>query len=104
MAGAGDTETVTVIRPTGRDAFGDPQPGVPTEFDVPGCLFVPGPSRELGFAANQVDTDGTIYAPAGTDVQPSDKVRVRGDVYAVVGEPQVWGSFGTVIVLRRVTG
>lgn len=104
MAGAGDTETVTVIRPTGRDAFGDPLPGDPDEFDVPGCLFAPGPSREVGFAANTVDTDGTVYAPPGTVVEPTDQMRVRGDVYSVVGVPQVWGRMGVVVVLRRVTG
>lgn len=104
MAGAGDTETVTVLRPPGRDAFGDPLPGEPAEFTVPGCLFAPGPSREVGFAANQVDTDGTVYAPPGTAIEPADKVMVRGDTFTVVGEPQVWGSFGVVIVLRRVTG
>jgi hypothetical protein len=98
-------ETVTVIRPPGRDPFGDPLPGTTVEFDVGGCLFAPGPSRELGFAANQVTSDGTIYAPPGTDVNPTDRVRVRDAVYSVVGEPQDWGAgVGVVIVLRRVTG
>lgn len=102
MAG---NETVTVVRTPGRDAFGDPLPGSATEFDVAGCLFAPGPSRELGFAANQVDSDGTVYAPPGTDVLATDKVRVRERLYSVVGDPQDWGNdAGVVIVLRRVTG
>ncbi len=102
MAG---NETITVIRPPGLDRFGDPLPGTAAEFDVPGCLFAPGPSRELGFGTNQVDSDGTVYAPVGTEVHPADRVRVRGDVYSVVGEPQDWGAnAGVVIVLRRVTG
>jgi len=104
VTGAGDTETVTVIRPPGRDRFGDLLPEASSEFDVPGCLFAPGPSKELGFAANTVDTDGTIYAPPGTEVLPTDQVRVRGDVYSVVGKPQVWGNAGVVIVVRLVTG
>lgn len=105
MPGAGDTETVTVIRPPGRDAFGDPLPGDATEFDVPGCLFAPGPSQELGFAAATVDTDGTVYAPPDTDVRPTDRIRIRGAVYSVVGDPQNWGrSAGVVIPVRRVTG
>ncbi len=104
MAGAGDTETVTVIRPPARDRFGDRMPGADTEFDVPGCLFAPGPSREPGFATNQVDTDGTVYAPPGADFLATDKVRVRGDVYTVVGKPQVWGTTGVVVALRQVTG
>lgn len=103
MPGAGDTETVTVIRPAGRDAFGD-ETGDPAEFTVPGCLFAPGPSQEPAFLALQVITDGTVYAPPGTEVVPTDRINVRGDLYTVVGHPQVWGSFGVVIALRRYTG
>lgn len=93
-----------MIRPTGRDAFGDPLTGSPTEFDIEGCLFAPGPSHEMQAAANQVDTDGTVYAPAGSDVLATDRMRIRGDVYSVVGKPQDWGSFGLVIAVRLVTG
>jgi hypothetical protein len=101
---AGDAETVTVIRPPGKDVFGDRLPGVAVEFDVQGCLFAPGPSREQAFAANQVDTDGTIYGPPGMDVQATDQVRIRGIVYSVVGFPQVWATAGVVTAVRRVTG
>lgn len=104
MAGAGDNETFTVIRPPGRDVYGDPLTGSTTEFELPGCLFAPGPSREVGFAANMVDTDGTVYAPPGSDVRATDQMRIRGDLYKVVGQPQVWGSSGVVIAVRRVTG
>lgn len=101
MAGS---ETVTVIRPPGRDRFGDQAAGAVVEFDVPGCLFAPGPSREMGFATNQVLTDGTVYGPPGMDVLATDRMRVRGDEYSVIGKPQVWGSSGTVVVLRLFTG
>jgi hypothetical protein len=104
VAGAGDTETVTVVRPTGRDAFGDPLPGTPAEHDIPGCLFAPGPSTENNTAAQQVDTDATVYAPPGADVLATDRVRARGNLFDVVGDPQVWGRAGVVIVLRKVTG
>jgi hypothetical protein len=104
MSGAGDTETVTVIRPPGRNPYGDPLPGSAVESDLPGCLFAPGPSREVAAGANQVDTDGTVYAPPAADVLATDRIRVRGEVYSVVGHPQDWGSSGVVIVLRRVTG
>lgn len=104
MAGAGDTETVVVIRPTGRDQFGDPNPGTPAEFDLPGCLFAPGSTGEDNLAANQVRTDGTVYAPPGSDVLATDRMRVRGEVYEVVGHPQVWGTSGVVVPLRRITG
>lgn len=101
---AGGAETFQVIRPPGRDGFGDPLPDATIEFDLDGCLFAPGPSREIDVAANQVDTAGTVYAPPGADVLATDLMRVRGDVYAVVGKPQDWGSAGMVIVLREVTG
>lgn len=101
---AGDAETVTVVRPPGKDAFGDPLPGVATEFDVQGCLFAPGPSREPGFASNQIDTDGTIYGPPGMDVRATDLVRIRDEMYSVVGKPQVWGTSGVVVAVRQVTG
>lgn len=97
-------ETVVVIRPPGRTRFGDQAAGTVIEFELPGCLFAPGPSREAGFATNAVQTDGTVYAPAGADVVPTDRIQVRGDVYTVVGHPQDWGSAGVVVLLRRYTG
>ncbi len=98
---AGEEETVTVIRMAGRDAFGDPLPGTPPEFDLPGCLIAPGPSREMGLGAAGTDTDMTIYAPAASDVRATDRIRVRGRVFVVVGDPQDWGSSGMVVALRR---
>jgi hypothetical protein len=104
MAGAGDSETVTVIRPVGRTQLGD-ETGTLPEFDIDGCLFAPGPSREAGLSSEQVRTDGTIYAPAGADVRATDRVRIRGQVYSVVGQPQDWGGrFGLVIPVRSIVG
>ncbi len=103
MAGF-STETVTVIRPPARDRFGDQGAGTVVEFDIGGCLFAPGPSRETGFATQQVQSDGTVYGPPGMDVLATDRMRIRGDVYVVVGKPQVWGTTGTVVVLRLFTG
>ncbi|MFG3710888.1 hypothetical protein [Micromonospora sp. NPDC047730] len=101
---SGDQITVEVIRPPAKDTFGDPLPGPPDDFLIPGCLFAPGPSAEIVDGANQVRTDGTVYAPAGADVRPDDKVKVRGVIYEVVGRPQDWGRAGVVVVLREVTG
>lgn len=100
---AGDTITVTVVRAGGRDRWGD-LTAPETTHDIEGCLFAPGPSREIGFQAAEVRTDGTIYAPPGVDVLPTDLVIVRGKRYSVVGDPQDWGSSGTVIVVRAWTG
>lgn len=100
----GETETVTVIRPPGKDTFGDPLPGAQPEFDVEGCLFAPGSSSEYQLNANQVVTGGTVYAPPGTNVRETDRLRVRGDVYEVDGKPGVWGGVGVEIRLRLATG
>jgi hypothetical protein len=98
---AGD-DTITVIRPPARDNFGDPVPGTAIEFTLPGALFAPGPSREMGLGAAGTDTDATVYAPGGSpQVLATDQVRAQGKVYTVVGDPQDWGAEGLVIVLRK---
>ncbi len=102
--GGGQTETVTRIRPPGKDTFGDPLPGSDAEFDVEGCLFAPGPSTENLTGANQVDADATVYMPEGTDIRATDQVRARGDLYEVAGKPGVWAGFGVTVPLRLVTG
>ncbi|MBF9135322.1 hypothetical protein I0C86_41465 [Plantactinospora sp. S1510] len=104
MFGAGETETVVAIRPPLRDQYGDPVPGSGVETPIAGCLFAPGPSAEMLNGATQVDTDGTVYAPVGADIEPTDKLRIRGDVYEVVGRPRRWDSVGLEIVVRLVTG
>ncbi len=108
---AGDVETVTVLRDGGRDKFGD-EIGPVVEIPIGGCLFAPGASYEfvagatrgVQEAANQVDTDATVYAPAGSDVRATDRIRARGVDYQIVGDPKVWGTAGVVIDLRRTTG
>lgn len=93
-----------IVRPPGRDGFGDPLPGTAVEIPVPGCLFAPRSSAENLTGATQVGADGDVYAPAGTDARPTDQVRVRGELYEVDGRPADWGSSGVVIPVRRVTG
>lgn len=104
MTAGGNVETVVIVRPPGKDKFGDPLPGEPARIPVQGCLFAPGPSVENLAGANQVEADGTVYAPPGTDVRPTDQVLVRGDLYEVDGKPRDWGTSGVVIVLKLVTG
>ncbi|TDC02283.1 hypothetical protein E1091_01150 [Micromonospora fluostatini] len=104
MFAAGDLETVVRIRPPQRDPFGDPIPGSGGELVLPDCLFAPGPSAEMLNGANQVDVDGTVYAHPGADVTETDRLRIRGEVYEVVGRPRRWGRAGVEIVVRLVTG
>ncbi len=105
-------ETVTVVRRPKRDGFGDIPAGQPQPWQVPGWQFAPGPSREAGAGSGQVESDGTLYGPPTADInqivddgiQPTDQIVVRGDTYSVIGRVQDWGSSGSVIVLKRVTG
>ncbi len=98
---AGEEESVTVIRVGRRDPFGDPAAGNPPEFEIAGCLFAPGGSEEIGGGSAGVDTEAKIYGPPGADVRSTDRIRARGQVYTVVGDPQDWGSAGVVISLRK---
>jgi hypothetical protein len=108
VAFTGSTETVTVVHPTGRDPFGDPLPGDPTEQDIPGCLFAPGVSGETVFEANTVHADAIVYAPdddpAAAAVTAQDQIRARGDLYQVSGKPGLYPGFGIAIPLRLITG
>jgi hypothetical protein len=66
----------------------------------------------MGIGSGQVESDGTLYGPTVTDIgqivdggiKPTDQIRVRGDLYSVVGRVQDWGSSGAVIILKLVTG
>lgn len=105
-------EDVTVIRAPKRDLFGNRPASAVLEWTVGGWDFAPGPSLEVAAAANTVESDGTLYGPSTTviadtvpdGIQPDDKVRIRGDVYDVIGRVQDWGADGTVIVVKQVTG
>jgi|ERR1044071_4509464 hypothetical protein len=99
-----DIETIVVVRPPARGRYGDPVPGSAAEFEVGGCQFAPGPSTEAGINANTVEAEATVYAPPNVDIRAADQVRARGELWVVFGAPQFWGSFGTVIPLRRATG
>lgn len=95
-------ETVAVLRPGGRDAFGDPLPG--TEHDIAGCLFAPRGSDESDGFANTVITGAQLFAPAAADIRATDQVRVRGVVYEVEGDVGDWGRAGVQVALQRGTG
>lgn len=109
MAG---TETVVVVREPARDGFGNRPAGAVLRWPVPGWQFAPGPSQEMGLGGAQVETDGTLYGPPVADInlivtdgiKPTDKIEVRGDPYSVVGRVQDWGTAGSVIILKFVTG
>lgn len=91
-------ETVTVL--TAGEVV-DPYSGQPTttdwenlvEVDVPGVGVEPRPSQEpLQDARNSVTSGYTLYMPAGAQIDAKSRVRVRGEVFNVLGVPAVWRS------------
>lgn len=110
-------ETVTLVRPgpPTQDEYGNDVPGPSTETPLPGCGVAP---RDGNSSAGNEDTKGrdqvivglTLYAPPGTDLRPTDRVRIGGVLYEVEGEAGAFrspftGSSGPVVAaLERVTG
>jgi hypothetical protein len=110
-------DTVTIVRPgpPTRDGYGNDVPGTPVEIPIPGCGLAPrdgtgAGSNELTDARDTVFVGLTLYAPHGTDIRATDRVRVGGDLYDVVGFPGSFrspftGSTGPVVAsLELVTG
>lgn len=108
-------ETVTILTPT---QVADPYSGetsddwsAPTETDVYGVAVEPRPSSEPTQDARNAVTSGfTLYLPPGTAVTPTNRVRVRGNDYGVLGEPAEWRNPftgwtpGLVVQVGRTAG
>lgn len=110
-------ETVTIVRPGAptEDEYGNDVPGTPAEITLTGCAIAPADgtgagSNEMVDARDTVLFALTLYAPHGTDLRPTDQVRVGGVLYDVYGQPGGFrspftGSTGPVVAtLSAVTG
>lgn len=91
---------------TGEDRYGDPVYG-DVESPLPGALFAPGGTSEpVGPGREPVVMEPTLYwRNQWPDVVASDRLRVRGRVFEVEGEPAEWRGKrvgGLVVTLRRV--
>lgn len=103
-------EVVTVLTATAgaTDPYSG-QPSVtwstPTERAVTTIApLEPRPSDEpVQDARNAVTFGWTIYLPPGDRILRTDRVRVRGKVYPVQGEPSDWGV-GVVVQAFGTTG
>jgi hypothetical protein len=108
-------ETVDVLT---AGSVADPYSGEPSEWwDTPteesheGVAVEPRPSQEpVQDARNAVTSGFTLYGlPAGS-VTPANRVRVRGKVYDVLGEPSHWvqpmtgTDFGLVVQVGLTEG
>lgn len=111
-------DTVTILRPgaaTAQDIYGNDVPGAVTEIPIPGCALAPRDGtgsgvNEIVDARDTVISGLTLYAPFGTDIRATDRVRVGADVYEVEGSTGTFrspftGSTGPVVAaLELVTG
>lgn len=112
-------ETVVRLRrgpSPGRDARGQPIPGPLTETPVQGCVVAPRESNptvggDMQQARDTVIVGYTVYAPPGTDLLTTDRVRIRDEECEITGDPGEWprnpftGTRGPVqFAADRVTG
>lgn len=109
-------ETVTVLRGVPIE---DPYSAaetvldwtVPGETPVPGCAVAPRESVEPEqVGRSSVIVGLTVFMPAGTAVTAADRLRIRGQVHEIVGEPGDWRSpftgraHGIEVATRQVSG
>jgi hypothetical protein len=117
VAGFPAGETVTLLRPgaTTQDGYGNDVPGPDVETDIEGVAVSPrdgnaSSGNENTQGRDQVISGFVIWLPAGTEMRPTDRVRVRGVVCEVDGEDGQWRSPFTglsspvQVSLKRVTG
>lgn len=78
----------------------------PTERKVTTLAPVePRPSQEPAQdARNSLVSGWTLYLPAKDPITSRNRVRVRGDVYPVQGEPADWLGAGVVVQTFKTTG
>lgn len=107
---AGESATVLRAGASTTDPYGNEVPGEDTETTYQGCAVWPRVSSEDVQARDQVIDGLYVVFPTGADVVATDRVRVRGDVYLVDGEPGGYRSpltgtaLGPQVALTRVTG
>jgi hypothetical protein len=106
-------ETVIRQRPgTTTNRYDDTVPdwSDPDLESIDGCALAPELAAEDSDHRQGVVIGWTLYAPAGADIEPSDRIVARGDTYEVDGEPADWRSpfsgraAGVALSLRRVEG
>jgi hypothetical protein len=90
-------ETVVRIRAgdsPGDDRYGNPLPGVDADTPLTGAAFDPGGSLEPSEVGREqrVTNPKVYFRDYAPDIVATDRLRVRGDVYRVIGRPAKWVS------------
>lgn len=105
-----ETETVAVLTAgTVTDPYsGESTPSWTTPTEVAVVTLAPAeprPSSEpVQDARNAVVSGWTLYLPSGTAVTSANRVRVRGAIYPVQGEPADWLGAGIVVQAYGTAG
>ena len=109
-------EPVTRIRPADTpDPYSgevvDVDWGASTELLLTAAAVAPAGSSEPVLDGREpVLTQTVVYLPGQADVLAGDRMLVRGEVYAVVGDPSLWvdpwqqSPSGLVVRLSKVEG
>jgi hypothetical protein len=96
-------ETVIRRRSGGNDPrTGDPLPT--QDVPIPGVRVAPLDTRENTNAANTVVTGFTLQLPPGTDILPTDQLKVRGFWREVIGEPFDAARKGILVTVQGGRG
>lgn len=86
-------QTITRIRPSTTVSRGSTiyDWSNPDELEIPECSVQPSSTTLSQDGRVQGVTDGlTVYAPEDADVQAGDRIRYRGNVYTINGDPLLW--------------
>ena len=106
--------TVVRVRPGKQDRFGDQEPDSETLLE--GGTIAPSGTVEDGQFRQSSTSEWTYYAPPGTDIRKTDRIRLPSmyapdtQLFDVVGETAVWANPftgehpGDVIELKRRNG
>jgi hypothetical protein len=99
---AGQNVTFGHRKVTGADEYGNDVYN-DVEKVVPGCAVSPGNSSENWDGTVQIESDVTVHAPFGTEIDlPLDYMLIDDYKYNVVGKPSNWTSpfTGTISMLE----
>ena len=103
-------ETVILVTPPGKDAYGDPLPGTGTERELTGCQVYPEHTGEATFGAQTTTGRYVALLPiARTEVTAQMQAKWDGETWNIRGTGLTWRHYdgdlaATQIVLTKEAG